>query len=115
MATRILITGVATSIPMSLKEVKEQAFKLSMSDRLALLNLIVESLQRELNGQPIQSESVEQPSAYISGSSIRGRLRAERITLINQMRGFLKTDEPAPNDAQVQSMLEERLVEKYLQ
>jgi hypothetical protein len=98
---------------MSLQEVKEQVFKLLISDRLALVNLIVESLQKELNSQTVQIEPIEQPSVCIPSSSVRGRLRAGRTTLINQMRGFLKTDKPAPTDSEVQSMLEERLAEKY--
>jgi len=100
---------------MSLQEVKEQAFKLSLSDRLALVNLIIESLQEEFSNQTSQPEPVERPSAYIPGSSIRGSLRAERAALIDQMRGLLKTGKPAPTDAEVQTMLEERLVEKYSQ
>ena len=99
---------------MSLHEVKEQVFKLSVSERLTLVNLIVESLQAELNNQTSQTEPVE-PSIDIPGSAIRGRLRAKRTTLFDQMRGFLKTDKPAPTDAEVQAMLGERLVEKYLQ
>lgn len=76
---------------MSLQELKEQAFKLSVSDRLALVNAIIQSLQDTLNPQP------------------------NRKTLINQMRGLLKTDLPPPTDAQIQAILEERRVEKYLQ
>lgn len=76
---------------MSLQELKEQAFKLSVSDRLALVNAIIQSLQDTLNPQP------------------------NRKTLINQMRGLLKTAQPSPTDAQVQAILEERRVEKYLQ
>ncbi|MDZ8104005.1 MAG: hypothetical protein RM338_00045 [Nostoc sp. DedQUE12a] len=34
--------------------------------------------------------------------------------LISRMRGFFKTDKSAPTDPEVQGMLEERLVEKYL-
>jgi hypothetical protein len=30
------------------------------------------------------------------------------------MRGLAKTDAPAPTDAEVEAMLEERLVEKYM-
>jgi hypothetical protein len=78
-------------IPMSLQELKEQAFKLSVSDRLALVNAIIQSLQDTLNPQP------------------------NRKTLINQMRGLLKTDQPPPTDAQIQAILEERRVEKYIQ
>jgi hypothetical protein len=76
---------------MSLQELKEQAFKLSVSDRLALVNAIIQSLQDTLNPQP------------------------NRKTLINQMRGALKTARPAPTDAQIEEILEERRVEKYLQ
>lgn len=97
---------------MSLQTIKEEVFKLSIGDRLTLVNLIVESLQGELNHQ---TEVLEQSSAYIPGSSIRGSLRSERTTLINRMRGFLKTDQPAPTDTEIQTMLDERLVEKYLQ
>ena len=76
---------------MSLQELKEQAFKLSVSDRLALVNAIIQSLQDTLYPQ------------------------TNRKTLINQMRGLLKTDQPAPTDDQIQAILEERRVEKYLQ
>lgn len=37
----------------------------------------------------------------------------ERTDLIHRMRGLLKTNKSAPTDAEVQTMLEERLVEKY--
>jgi hypothetical protein len=80
------------------------------------IHLIVKSLQEELNNQTSQTEQVEQPSQpsiYTSGSSIQWHLRAERTSLIDQMRGLLKTDKPAPTDAEVQAMLRERLSEKY--
>jgi hypothetical protein len=32
-----------------------------------------------------------------------------------RLLGLAKTDQPPPNDAEVEAMLEERLVEKYLQ
>lgn len=100
---------------MSLQDAKEQAFKLSLSDRLTLVNLIIQSLQQELNKQVSQTEPAAQPSTYIPDSSMRGRLRAERMALIGQMRGLLKTDKPAPTDAEVKALLKERLVEKYSQ
>ena len=58
--------------------------------RLELVSSIIESLQ-------------EIPS-----------LNLERSRLIKQMKGLLKTDQPAPTDAEVEAMLEERRVEKYL-
>ncbi|MDX2243250.1 MAG: hypothetical protein NW224_21430 [Leptolyngbyaceae cyanobacterium bins.302] len=76
---------------MSLQEIKEQAFKLSVSDRLALVSAIIESLQ---------DDSVSTP---------------ERSNAIRRMRGLLKTDQSAPTDEEVTTMLEERRVEKYLQ
>ena len=74
---------------MLLQEVKEQAFKLPPSDRLALVRAIIESLQNT----PV-SES-------------------DRSGAIRRMRGLLKTDQPAPTDEEVVTMLEERRVEKY--
>ncbi|QFS51779.1 hypothetical protein [Nostoc sphaeroides] len=76
---------------MSLQELKEQAFKLSVSDRLALVSAIIDSLQNTLSSQP------------------------NRKALIQQMRGLLKTDQPSPTDAEVAEMLQERRVEKYVQ
>ena len=76
---------------MSLQELKEQAFKLSVSDRLALVSAIIDSLQNTLSSQP------------------------NRKALIQQMRGLLKTDQLSPTDAQVAEMLQARRVEKYLQ
>jgi hypothetical protein len=75
---------------MSLQELKELAYKLPPSERLALVSAIIESLQENLSSQ----------------SELSGAIR--------RMRGLLKTDQPAPTDEQVKAMLEERRVEKYL-
>jgi hypothetical protein len=75
---------------MLLQEVKEQAFKLSPSDRLALISAIIESLQ----DPPVSS--------------------ANRSGAIQRMRGLLKADRPAPSDEEVAAMLDDRRVEKYL-
>lgn len=76
---------------MLLQELKAQIFKLPPSDRLALISAIVESLQDTPVNKP------------------------ERSGAIQQMRGLLKTDRPAPTDEEVATMLEARRVEKYLQ
>jgi hypothetical protein len=76
---------------MSLQELREQALQLSVSDRLALMSTIIESLQHELRPRPNREGAAQ------------------------RMRGLLKTDTPPPTDAEVEAMLEERLVEKYLQ
>jgi len=75
---------------MLLQELKDQVYKLSVSDRLTLVSVIIESLQ------DIPSTQREQSSA------------------IKRMRGLLTTDQPAPTDDEVEAMLEAWLVEKYL-
>jgi hypothetical protein len=75
---------------MSLQELKEQVLKLSVSDRLSLMSVIVESLQE------------------ISS------LTPDRSGAIRRMRGLLKIDQAAPTDEEVAVMLEERRAEKYL-
>jgi len=72
------------------QELKAQIFTLPPSDRLALISVIVESLQ-------------ESPVS-----------KSDRSAAIRRMRGLLKTDRPAPTDEEVAAMLEERRVEKYL-
>jgi len=74
---------------MSLQDLKEQAFKLSVSDRLALVSAIIESLQT------------------VSTST------RDRSNAINRMRGLLRGGNPAPTDEEVAAMLEERRLEKY--
>ncbi|HCF29884.1 MAG TPA: hypothetical protein DEV81_22390 [Cyanobacteria bacterium UBA11049] len=75
---------------MSLQELRKQVLELSVSDRLALMKAIVTSLERELRPRP----------------DVKGA--------VQRMRGLAKTDAPPPTDAEVEAMLEERLVEKYL-
>jgi hypothetical protein len=75
---------------MSLQELREQALQLSVSDRLALMKTIIYSLEEELRPRPNRKGAAQ------------------------RMRGLLKTDAPPPTDAEVEAMLEERLVEKYL-
>jgi hypothetical protein len=72
------------------RELKAQVLKLPPGDRLALIALIVESLQETAVVQP------------------------DRSGAIRRMRGLLKTDRPAPTDEEVATMLEERRVERYL-
>ena len=73
------------------QELKAQIFKLSPSDRLALISVIVESLQDTAVAQ------------------------SDRFGAIQRMRGLLKTNQLAPTDEEVAVMLEEKRVDKYLQ
>jgi hypothetical protein len=82
----------------SLQKLKEQVFKLPPSDRLELVSAIIESLR----------------DTSISQSNSEETLR-ERSIAIRQMRGLLRTDQPAPTDEEVAAILEEHRAEKYLQ
>ncbi|BCL35738.1 hypothetical protein [Nostoc sp. MS1] len=75
---------------MSLQQLKQQARQLSINERLELISDIIESLQAPRTP----------PS--------------ERSHILKQMKGLLKTDQPVPTDAEVEIMLDERRVEKYL-
>ncbi|MBD2741206.1 hypothetical protein [Coleofasciculus sp. FACHB-1120] len=75
---------------MSLQELKNQADQLSVSDLLELVSALIESLRHELH-----------PPRPRKGA-------AERLM------GLAKTDRTPPTDTEVEAMLEERLVEKYL-
>ncbi len=66
---------------MLLQELREQVFKLSPSDRLALVSAIIESLQDTPISEP------------------------DRSGAIRRMRGLLKTDQPAPTDEEVAALL----------
>ena len=76
---------------MSLQELREQALQLSVSDRLTLMKTILYSLEEELRPRPPVPEDI-----------------------VERMIGLAKTDAPPPTDTEVEAMLEERLVEKYL-
>lgn len=76
---------------MSWQELHKEAYQLSASDRLLLVEAIVRSLSNELRPrQPVSEEVIE------------------------RLRGSLKTDDPAPTDEEIEAMLEQRLEEKYL-
>jgi hypothetical protein len=76
---------------MSLQELKKQVLELPKRDRIALVSAIIESLQED--------NKVSQ---------------SDHKSAIQRMRGLLKTDQPAPTDVEVATMLDERRVEKYL-
>lgn len=99
-----------------------EAHKLSVTDRLALVNAIVESIRQELRPrQPLLDKFLEPmtglPKTDVpppKDAEVQIRLRPDRKGAAKRLRGLAKTDTPPPTDAEVAAMLEERLVEKYL-
>lgn len=81
---------------MTLQEIEQQVYQLTIAERLSLLNTITRSLQQEI-----------EPSLKLPPN--------QKLEIVNQMRGFLaRPGQPAPTDEEVEAMLEQRLVEKYL-
>lgn len=76
---------------MTLKELQQAIYQLSAEEQLALLETLVQALKAK------QQKSVD------------------RHAMVKQLRGCLKkSGQPIPTDADIESMREERLVEKYL-
>ena len=75
---------------MLLQELKNQANKLPVNDRLELVRSIIDSIQEIPISKPTRTQA------------------------INRMKGLLKTSQPSPTDAEVRSMLEQHRMEKYL-
>ncbi len=71
---------------MLLQELKKQANKLPISDRLELVRSIIDSIQEITISSPKQTQS------------------------IRRMKGLLKTSQPAPTDSQINTMLEQRRI-----
>lgn len=76
---------------MLLSELREQVFRLPISDRLNLVKDIIDSIQEKPNFSP-----------------------AEKNAAFLRLRGVAKTDEPSPTDQEIEAMLEERRLEKFL-
>jgi hypothetical protein len=75
---------------MTLRELEDQALRLSNEDRCQLVNALMRSLQPK-------PQSTVKPQG-----------------LAASLIGIAKTDAPPPTDEEVNAMLDERLVQKYL-
>ena len=76
---------------MTLQELQQAIYQLSAEEQLKLLETLVQALKAK------QQKTVD------------------RHALVSQLRGCLKKPgQPIPTDADIESMREERLVEKYL-
>lgn len=76
---------------MSWEDLRKEAYQLSVSDRLLLVEAIIRSLSNELRPRPPVPDGT-----------------------LTRLHGLLKTDDQPPNDAETEVILEERLKEKYL-
>ena len=99
-----------------------EAHKLSVADRLALVNAIVDSIRREVRPPQSLSYNFLEPMTGLAktdtqppiNTEVKIRLHRDRKGAAKRLRGLAKTEMPPPTDTEVAAMLEERLVEKYL-
>lgn len=75
---------------MTIRELQEQAMRLSVADRQQLIEILQRSLQTK-----------KQPAVKLQG-------------LAASLIGIAKTDAPPPTDEEVNAILGERLTQKYL-
>lgn len=76
---------------MTLQKLQQAIYQLSSEDQFALLESLVQALK------------------------VKQQAPTDRHKLVNQLRGCLKRPgQPTPSDADIDSMREQRLVEKYL-
>ncbi len=81
---------------MTLQELEQHIRHLSVKERLSLLSSITRSLQQDIAPKPNLNQQA-------------------RLDVVNKLRGCLKQPgQPAPTDADIEAMREDRLVEKYL-
>ncbi|MBE9066306.1 hypothetical protein IQ260_06535 [Leptolyngbya cf. ectocarpi LEGE 11479] len=90
---------------MTFQELKKLSIKLPVSERLALVNLIIQSLQDEVLETPLPSSDVN--------LSDKSHMKLSISQAVDQMRGLLKTEQPVPTDDEVKIMLEERRIDKF--
>jgi hypothetical protein len=74
------------------QDLQNQVNRLSLTDRWALLTYLIRSLQ------PTQSPTP----------------KSTRLAALDRLRGIAKTTAPAPTDAEVAAMLDDRRVQRYL-
>ena len=76
---------------MNWEELRKEAYKLPVYERLLLVNSIISSLTEELRPRPPQGEGG-----------------------LTQLTGLLKTEASPPTDEEIKTILEEHREEKYL-
>ncbi len=79
--------------PMLTQDLQNQVNRLSLTDRWALLTYLIRSLQPTPSTTP-------KPNT--------------RLAALDRLRGIAKTSAPAPTDAEIAAMLDDRRVQRYL-
>jgi hypothetical protein len=73
-----------------------------------------EQINEVLNFAEFLQQKQLSPPQSIPPGTLTGLRGIAKQTAIQNMRGLLKTEQPAPTDQEVADLLEERRLEKYL-
>jgi hypothetical protein len=73
-----------------------------------------EQINEVLNFAEFLQQKQLSPPQSIPPSTLTGLRSIAKQTAIQNMRGLLKAEQPAPTDRDIADMLEERRLEKYL-
>ncbi|MFB2893516.1 hypothetical protein ACE1CI_11440 [Aerosakkonemataceae cyanobacterium BLCC-F50] len=103
---------------MNWQELKREADKLSVSDRLKLVEAIVRAINNDINPRPpIPDDIIERMTglAKTNNSPLTGTQTRPAIPpgTLTDLRGLLKKDNLPPSDQEIEAMLQERREEKY--
>jgi hypothetical protein len=89
---------------MTRQEFIEEITRLSVADRIALLEAISRSLREEFEAAGAASDASAPDDADA---------RERRLEAVRRLRGALKFDGPAPTDEEVKEIIADYLTEKY--
>lgn len=87
---------------MTRQEFIEEIMRLSVAERIALLEAISRSLREEFEAADAASDAPDTADE-----------RERRLGAVRRLRGALKFDGPAPTDEEVREIITDYLIEKY--
>jgi hypothetical protein len=87
---------------MTRQEFIEEIRRLSVADRIALIEAISRSLREDLEA-----------NGASAGASDAADERARRLGAVRRLRGALKFDGPPPSDEEAKEIITDYLTEKY--
>jgi hypothetical protein len=89
---------------MTRQEFIEEIMRLSVAERIALLEAISRSLREEFEATDV---ALSAPAPDTADE------RERRLNAVRRLRGALKFDGPAPTDEEVREIITDYLIEKY--
>ena len=92
---------------MTRQEFIEEIMRLSVADRIALIEAITRSLREDL-----EADGASSNASGVSESDATDE-RARRLDTVRRLRGALKPDGPPPTDEEVKEIITDYLTEKY--